>query len=280
MKKCIICKSIRIQPLYHKIVKCQKCGHVFAYPYPSKKELQKHYNKDYFSGGEYSNYLKDKKVFQKNFKLRLKTLQKFISPVHHKHLLEIGCAYGFFLDLVRNQFKSVLGIDISKKGVSHARKQLKLKAIKADFLKYDFGGQKFDVICMWDTIEHLEKPHLFLEKIKKLTKKGSLIAITTGDIESLNARLRRRKWRLIHPTTHLHYFSKKTLSRLLANEGFEVIYNRYSGFYRSIDNIAYNIFILRHKWPWLYNLINKSGLGRINIYLNLYDIVYFIARRR
>jgi hypothetical protein len=109
---------------------------------------------------------------------------------------------------------------------------------------------------------------------------GALVAITTGDIDSLNARLRKAHWRLIHPPTHLHYFSKKTLTRLLNNYGFDVIYMRYCGFYRSFDNAAYNILVLRYKKPGLYKLLKKTGLTRFDFYLDLHDIVYVIGRKR
>ena len=60
---------------------------------------------------------------------------------------------------------------------------------------------------MWDTIEHLKRPDLFVQKAAADLRPGGLIALTTGDIGSLNARLRGARWRMIHPPTHLHYFS-------------------------------------------------------------------------
>jgi hypothetical protein len=132
---------------------------------------------------------------------------------------------------------------------------------------------------MWDTIEHIRDPHLYIEKISSIVPKDGLLALTTGDIDSLLARLQRDRWCLIHPPTHIHYFSRRTIKCLLRQYGFETIYNRYCGFFRSIDNIAYNLFVLRQKRPYLYNIIKRSGLGRIDFYINLYDIMFVIARR-
>lgn len=278
--ECVVCGSTHNNPLYAGLQKCKKCGHVSYNLHLSGEELFKLYNKNYFCGEEYSNYLADKKVLQKNFKLRLKVLHNFLNPNRHKHLLEIGCAYGFFLDVVSDRFDTVLGIDITQEVVSYAQEQLKLNVINNDFLKYDFGNQKFDVICMWDTVEHLQNPRLYLEKISKHTESGALIAITTGDIESLNARIRKDKWRLIHPPTHIHYFSKRTLSKMLNNCGFDIIYNRYCGFYRSADMIVYRMFVLSKGWLRFYDFFCKSRITNINFYLNLYDIIYIIARKR
>lgn len=280
MNECIVCNNAQTHPLYSGVVKCQQCGHVFCNRYLDEEELSKLYKKDYFFGEEYSNYLADKNVLQKNFKLRMKVLQGFLEPARHRHLLEIGCAYGFFLDTVRNQFSMVRGIDITEDGIRYAQEQLKLDVVNDDFIRHDFRGMKFDVVCMWDTIEHLQEPQLYLKKISKNMEEGALLALTTGDIASVNARIKKSRWRLMHPPTHLHYFSGRTLTRVLDNYGFDVIYNRYCGFYRSINTAAYTLLVLRNKWSLLYSLLRKTGLTSFDFYSNLYDIMYVIARRR
>lgn len=277
---CSICNNTHIKLEYVGILKCQKCGHVFSDLYLKDKEFFKIYNKDYFFGGEYHNYLADKKILQKNFKSRLKILQTFIKPTRHKHLLEIGSAYGFFLDIAKDKFITLQGIDITKDGTLYAREELKLNVINNSFLKTDFGNKKYDVVCMWDTVEHLEQPHLYFEKLSNHMAAGALIAITTGDIGSLNARIRKDKWRLIRTPTHIHFFSKKTMTRMLNKYGFDVIYNHYCGFYRSIDFIAYRMLVLKNRWPWIYNFLHSNKVTNINFYLNLYDVMYVIARKR
>ena len=280
MNECCVCSSANSKPLYQEIAKCQGCGHIFADVDLCNENIAEIYNKGYFFGNEYSNYLQDEKVLKKNFRLRLKVLENFRDKDHHKHLLEIGSAYGFFLNMVKDQYESVLGIDISKEAAQYARDKLKLDAINGDFLSHDFNTKKFDVVCMWDTVEHLMSPQLYLKKINSLIKSGALLAITTGDIQSLNARFRKNKWRMIHPPSHIHYFSREALGKLLNDNGFDIIYDRYCGFYRSVDNIAYRTMVLNKKLPGLYNFLQKLGLTKLNIYLNLYDIRYIVARKR
>lgn len=276
MNKCILCQGTDSSPLYQGILKCSHCNHAFANQVLTDEELQKLYTRNYFFGEEYSDYFADRTVLEKNFRQRLKVLNRFIQKDLHKNLLEIGCAYGFFLNLVRNEFKTVKGIDINLDGIEYAKTQLGLDVIGDEFLKHDFKNENFDVVCLWDTIEHLRDPHLYLEKISHHTKKGSLIAITTGDIDSWNAKIRKENWRLIHPPTHIHYFSKKSIEKLLNQHGFKVVYNRYCGFYRSIDNIAYNIFVLRRKNKPIYEILKKLSF---DLYLNLFDIMYVIGQK-
>ena len=280
MESCIICHSTHSKPLYAGIVECEACGHVFSDLDIDGSQMRRLYDRRYFFGDEYKDYLADRKVFEKNFRLRLKVLQKFLDPKRHRRLLEIGCAYGFFLEAARGLFDSVYGIDVTEDGIRYAQEQLKLDAVNAELLTHDLGGRKFDVVCMWDTIEHLMSPQLYLEKVARHTDSGALIAMTTGDIESVIARVQKDKWRLIHPPTHVHYFSRKALAALLGAYGFDVIYDRYCGFYRSVDLAAYRVFVMGKKAPWLYALLKRCGLTGVDFYSNLYDIAYIIARKR
>jgi SAM-dependent methyltransferase len=280
VRECIVCGGRQAQPLYNGILRCRKCSYVFADLQLSNEEFRSLYRSRYFFGAEYSNYLADKRVLQKNFRLRLQVARRFLDPTRHRRLFEIGCAYGFFLEVARELFTSVQGIDVTADGVRYASTELNLDVIHADLLEYDLGMARFDVVAMWDTIEHLRSPHLYVEKIARHMDSGALLAITTGDIESLNARWQQEQWRLLHPPTHAHYFSWTTLPKMLSKYGFEVIYQRYCGFYRSLDNVLYNIVVLRHQRPGVYNVLKKSGLTKMSFYLNLYDIMYVIARKR
>src|SRR4029079_10696820 len=121
------------------------------------------YRNNYFFGEEYSNYPADRNVLQRNFILRWNKLQTFVNPEQHQSLVEIGCAYGFFLDLVRGEFRTLKGFDVNEEGIRYAKEELKLDVVCGDLLKTDVDGMQFDVACLWDTIEHLRAPHLYLE---------------------------------------------------------------------------------------------------------------------
>jgi predicted TPR repeat methyltransferase len=279
--ECLVCGNMEpAVPLYRGIVRCAVCGHVSADMRLTDEELFALYTEQFFTGAAYSDYMADERFMRKNFGLRLRELENFLNPQRHKRLFEIGSAYGFFLDEVRDRFESVEGIDVTDAGVAYAHERLGLNVVQGNFLAYGYGAQKFDVVCLWDTIEHLRSPDRYLEKIAAHTDAGALLAITTGDIQSINARLRRGQWRMIHPPIHLHYFAPQTLTRLLERHGFKVVYNRYCGFYRSFGNVVYNILVLRRKRPWLFRQLERIGLANWGFYLNLYDIMYVIARRR
>ena len=211
------------------------------------------------------------------------TLASYLPNRQTQSLFEIGCAYGFFLELARKEFAQVRGVDISEDAVRHARETLGVDAVKADFLD-DAAGNGFDVYCLWDTIEHLMEPDRVIAKIARVIRPRGLVAITTGDIGSALARIQGRRWRMIHPPTHLHYFSRATLERLLLRYGFEILTVDYPRTTRSLRMILSGLLVLgRPPSSWtiaLYRKLERLPFLDSSIPLNTFDIMYVIARRR
>jgi len=236
------------------------------------------YSREYFFGEEYKDYVQDESIIKKNFEARLKVLNRYIHRSIHKSVLEIGCAYGFFLDLVRERFDEVLGVDISADGVNYARNQLDLNVLEKDFLDVNLKRQTY-VACMWDTIEHLRRPDLYIEHFSKHAEPGSLLAISTGDIGSVVARIRKDRWRMIHPPTHLHYFSMSTIKTLLQKYDFEVIYSAHPGVFRTVELVLYRILVLHLKRKNIFNKI-PPGVRRLSFYSNFYDILFVIGKKK
>jgi 2-polyprenyl-3-methyl-5-hydroxy-6-metoxy-1,4-benzoquinol methylase len=276
---CIVCGGSYASYRVPGLQQCSRCTFVTTDLSLSAEELKKLYSDTYFMGEEYRNYIEEKKTIQKNFDARVKDLLRLEKQPEQKDLFEIGAAYGFFLERVKKHFKSVSGIDISENATAYAKAHGNA-VVCQDFLEYALP-KKYDVFCMWDTIEHLQSPHLYIEKVSRNITPGGLLAITTGDIDSLNARIRGAKWRQIHPPTHLHYFSAKTLKKLLEKNGFTVVRSSHVGNYHSLDDIFYIIFVLKNKNKKLYELVKKSGLLRViqYIYLNFFDLSLVIARK-
>jgi SAM-dependent methyltransferase len=245
----------------------------------SDVELERLYGRDYFHGQEYLDYVAEEESLRLNFRYRIETLRRLIPDLATLELFEIGCAYGFFLDEARGSVRSAAGIDISADAVAFAAAERGVDARRGDYLRTELGRQ-IDVIALWDTIEHLRQPELFIEKFARDVRPGGYIAFTTGDVGSLNARLRGRHWRMIHPPTHLHYFSLRSVSRLLDRHGFNVIHVSHPGNSRTLGAIVYAIFALRMGYPALYKLFQRLPIARWRLTVNLFDIMFVVARRR
>lgn len=277
-RQCLVCDGSFANSPIPGLLQCTGCSFVTADVSLTLEQLAALYGEGYFSGEEYGDYLGDRKTIQRNFTTRLNTVLRYVPQPSTKRLFEIGAAYGLFLDVARKHFADVEGIDISGPATAYARKELGLNVTEGDFLDYEIT-KPIDIACMWDTIEHLPNPHLYIEKLSRHMMPGGVVVITTGDIASLMARWRGKKWRQIHPPTHLHYFAKATLAKLLERYGFRVIHTSYDGMYRSIDLIAHIILVLHQKRPGLYSALKRTGVLNWDLYMNLYDIVFMIGEK-
>ena len=273
---CLVCGGAVLEPHFEVLLRCRGCGFVTA-RLEDPLDARGLYEGDYFTGGEYLDYAADESMFKRTFRRRLKRLLRRRSG---GRLLEIGAAYGFFLELSRVHFEGI-GFEVNPAAARHAREVCGLDVRTEDFLQADreqIGGP-VDVTCMWDVIEHLERPDRFIEQVAALSNPGGLLLVTTGDIGSRLARRRGRKWRMIHPPTHLHYFDRSTLPRLLERYGFRVVDIRSVGVARSFRQVLYSILALRLGMGRAYEIAKKLVPASWGFTLNTFDIMEVVARR-
>lgn len=262
-----------MRPYYpgHGIVQCPGCSLVF---FDGAVDAAALYSPAYFQGEEYLDYLSDKAILQRNFASRVADLAA-LKPAGR--LFEVGSAYGFFLELAARHWQ-VRGVDITPDGVRHAREVLGLDATESDFLALPDEPAAYDLICLWDTIEHLEHPMRYLERAARWLKPGGLLAITTGDLDSAMSRFRRERWRMIHPPTHLYYFSAATLGDAVQRCGLDVRQVTYPGYHRSLRNMVHGLATLGRA-PGTERPPAPSFVPDWPIYLNFYDIMFLIAAK-
>jgi SAM-dependent methyltransferase len=275
--RCLVCKGrLDASPLGG-LRRCADCGFVTAATDLDATDFAALYGKDYFHGSEYLDYVEERESLRLNFADRMSTLEEITGGLRGKSLLEIGCAYGFFLELAREHGVEACGVDTAAEAVRYAQETLGVRAECGDYLALRTGP--VDLIAMWDTVEHLPRPDLFIGKAAADLRPGGLIAITTGDIGSLNARMRGRCWRMIHPPTHLHYFSVVTLSRLLVRHGFDIVHVTHPGVSRRLHSILYLVLAHRLQARGLCRVATRM-LPNLSVTLNLFDIMFVVARKR
>jgi len=273
---CLVCGHEGFDPHLDLLLKCRACGFVTA-RLAGGIDARRLYQGGYFTGQEYLDYRADEALFRRTFRKRLDRL------LHRRsggRLLEIGSAYGFFLDLAKAHFE-VVGFEVNEEAARWGRESFGVDVRTDDFLRAtvaDVGGP-VDVTVMWDVLEHLERPDLYVARVAELSRPGALLYLTTGDIGSLPARVRGRRWRLIHPPSHLHYFDRKTLARLLANHGFRIIEVRPVGAARSLRQVLYSILVLNLDMPRIYQRVSRIVPAAWGLTVNTFDIVQAVARR-
>ncbi len=259
------------------IGRCSACRHVYVPFAGSDADLQRAYEQQFFRDGAYHDYLADREIAAKNFR-RFAEIVRRHSP--RGRLLEVGCAYGFFLDIARDWW-TVTGIDIHAPGITHARDRLGADAVHGDFLDFNAPDASFDAVVMWDTIEHLRRPSAYIAKIAATLKPGGIVALTTGDVGSLVARLRGRRWRLYDPPFHLQYFTRETMTRLLAQHGLQIVELRTVGYDRSLHFMLHRLFRYGRgpASTRVFDLSSRLVGAASSFYLNVFDIMMVVARK-
>ena len=136
---CIVCGGITFEPQCNNILlRCAGCGFVTANIQPSENEIREIYSEKYFAGEEYEDYIRDKAMLQKNFSVRLKKIFSIVPKNQITNVLEIGCAYGFFGELLKLKVShaSYFGFDASIEAVSYAKEKLNLNASSENYLNW------------------------------------------------------------------------------------------------------------------------------------------------
>lgn len=277
--QCVCCLSDRPDPFLSGLLRCPRCGHAWADLHLPPEAFHRLYSETYFKGGEYADYRDEEPALRRNFRLRLRDLVRE-HPAGGR-LWEVGCAYGYFLSEAGGHFEAG-GCDISESAVQNACARLGVDARRLDYLSLT-AETPFDVVCLWDTVEHLARPDAYLAKAYADLLPGGTLALSTGDIGSWCARLRGARWRLIHPPTHVHYFNRSSLRTLLERLGYTRITFRYHAFWRSLDTTARKLLLERRGNPrWAdgcYRVLWRTGLLRGYYPLNLYDLMTVYARK-
>jgi SAM-dependent methyltransferase len=279
---CLVCASdAGFAATLRDLARCRRCGFV-TYRGTNGVDPRTLYGAAYFRGSEYPDYHGQEPAIRRSMRRHLRQMARY-APLGGT-LLEIGCAFGFFLGEARVHFRRVVGIDVADAALAHARDALGLDVRAGDFLTLDLAAERFDVVCLWDTVEHLARPDAYLGRAHEVLAPGGLVFLTTGDIGSRNARLRGARWRLIHPPTHLHYFSRSTIARLLERTGFQVAGIETAAYYHTLFSVLGSLAI-RGGAPGRLAARAAAWLGprvtnRLGVFVNLGDIMFVAARRR
>ena len=272
---CICCQETSHRSAHDGLESCEGCGHIRADLDWTPEMFHALYTTGYFKGGEYEDYEEEADALRYNFRKRLADLKK--RHPEGGDLWEIGCAYGFFLEAAQ-EFFNASGCDIADDAVASAVAHRGVIAQCCDYLQKAEEGL-YDAGCLWDTVEHLARPDLYLEKVHCELKPGGSLALSTGDIASSWARIRGRHWRLIHPPTHVHYFTKNSMETLLTRLGYKQIEFHYPPFWRNINNTVIKLARKNRIFSLLRPVTAYTPLGRINFPLNLFDLMTVYAKK-
>jgi len=266
----------------YRIVKCKECQLVFTNPRFTTEELEVVYSSEAIIGGVWKNwdYLfdatapdfirsteKGKTFDPKFYQWKFDIIQSYIKsdPANTK-LLDIGCGDGRFVYDASQRGYKVRGIDLSPDRVKQGMDRYEfpkgtLKCMNVDEFS---AGEKFDVIVMWDVIEHVESPSAVLKNLQKIAHKDTVFFILTMSMDSITYKLFKKEWYYINPTQHLHYFTHSTMPKMLEKNGLtQVGVELDDSRYKNVLHLIRRILIGRINRFFFYVFSRKSFLRHL-----------------
>lgn len=208
-------KSSGHERSFDQIVKCRNCGLVYVNP-----RLKSNYIVEGYSKGSDENFVGQVKEREKTFKKSMRLIEKYIEK--KGRLLDVGTAGGSFLAVAKKKGWQVEGIEPNKWLCKWCKKHYAINIRCGTLETISFKKQSFDLVTLWDVLEHIPYPANSLINLNRLLKKNGYIVVNYPDIDSSIAKLMGRRW-IFLLTVHLWYFTPKTITKLLEKCGFKVI---------------------------------------------------------
>ena len=255
------------------IVQCNHCDLVYANPQWPPDELVAAYE-----AVEDETYVQEREGRELTFEKHLNALEKFTGPSNGRSLLDVGAYIGVFVEIAQAHGWLAEGIEPSAWAVSKARERdLPIhQGTQHDML---LTSRKFDVVTMWDVIEHVTDPADELQQAYQLLNPGGWLAVHTMDIDSLIARFLGSRWPWLMDM-HLYYFSHTTLTEMIRKNGFEIAWSGTEGRYLRLGYISSRLAgFNRYMGAVSSTLVNALNLSHIAIPINFGDLFTVYARK-
>ncbi len=288
---CCVCDNKNpadFKVLYQKekfsVVECNKCSFTFIPPYFRKQISYENYKDE-----NVANAVRNGNNFVKieRHKLRYDLIKKYKPS---GSLFDLGAGWGHFMLTGQMLGYDVYGIEISEQPYLYSKNDLKLPVDHIDFfdMKED---KKFDIVTMWDVLEHIDKADDVIAKCARITAKDGYIVIQVPQIDSYFAKKHKDNWKMMG-LDHVNYFGKKTITQLLKKHGYEVktikssfeiklfimytilpLLKRLRGNKKQTQQQANNAIKASERQQY-FNTFTQKPLWKLKLYMKIHNLIY------
>jgi 2-polyprenyl-3-methyl-5-hydroxy-6-metoxy-1,4-benzoquinol methylase len=214
-------------------VRCRACGLVYLLSFAPRRD---DYDGEYFFS-EYCRrygrtYLEDFQEIKRRAAARLELIRPRLGGAEKRapRLLDVGCAYGAFLQAAHEAGFRAVGLDLGRESSRHVRDKLGLECLHADFEQTtQLAPGSFDVVTMWFVIEHFQNTAAVLEKVAGLLRPGGVFAFATPNGAGVSARKNRSGFLDASPEDHYSLWYPSRVRKQLQRFGFKVVAIRVTG---------------------------------------------------
>ena len=201
-------------------------------PMPTNEQLAQFYASDYYG----SDWFRQRGLGMAFAKTHL--------PKNSRgNFLDVGCGIGYFIDGVRaNSDWSVCGIEFGSPAVKYAREKLNLDVRQGELSDVKFPAENFDFIRVCNVLEHVLDPMDLLRECRRIINPDGKfhLSVPSGlaDRAGLTRFYKENKNPALSKDGHLYFFAKKTLRRMFAEIGFEIVNSGTISLRRGLTNLG------------------------------------------
>jgi SAM-dependent methyltransferase len=204
-----------------RLVDCLNCGHIFQNPRPTAAVIDRYYPENYIP---FLRAIEDEpspfKRLERSYGRHMRCGRVHRAAGKVGNLLDVGCATGIFLDGMRRLGWQVAGVEPSASAVAYARSRFGLDIFEGRLEDAGYPDASFDVVTLWDVLEHVHEPRVVLAEIGRILRPGGLLVLSLPNPDSLEARLLGTHWLGWDLPRHLNLFRPMFLQKHLAQAGF------------------------------------------------------------
>ncbi len=204
-------------------VRCAQCGLLRQNPRPEPEAIGQFYTSNYKPFRDARGAQTQNRRSFRSWSLEYGLRRRVNIVAHYQstgRLLDVGCATGLFLHAAQEYGKwQVQGIEPSAAEAEYGRRQFGVDIVTGRLSDIRYDNASFDVVTMWDVLEHLHDPMDALSEVERILRPGGIFVARVPHFESLDARLFGRYWAGLEPPRHLYVFPQKVLTAMLQRVG-------------------------------------------------------------
>lgn len=206
------------EKLLDQLVRCNNCGFQYLNP-----RLRSDVVIEGYSQGSDEMFISQAAGRERTFAKSLKLIERH-KPAKGR-LLDVGTAGGSFLAVARQAGWEVAGCEPNRWLVNWGNDKYGLDIQPGTIFDMQLEDASFDVVTLWDVLEHTPDPSKVLLECQRVLKPGGLLVVNYPDVDSLIGRLMGRRWVFLL-SIHLHYFTVDTIRQMLSQTGFKLVKRR------------------------------------------------------
>lgn len=234
-RPCELCGSEELVLRYalpHPIFRCPNCGLMVSQLAWDGTDTSDWYSSEFFAHEYWQQHDPDRSPDLAVYRRVLDFLAQ--RGVAHGRLLDVGCGLGVFMAAAQARGFAVEGTEVSNYAAEYVRGKLGVPVFLGDLGQAGYPTESFDVVTLWDVLEHVQRPSALLHTVYRITKAEGWLVVRAPSEDTLLNRIAHGIYVLsggraqglaqrMHEYYHLYYWTRETLTTWLERFGWQIV---------------------------------------------------------